>query len=1196
MPAYDAEQTLGATLDSLHAQTFADWEAIVVDDGSTDGTAALVETRARADTRLRLVRQANGGVSTARNAGIAAATGTWLAFLDADDWLAGTAFATLLEALRARPELDAVHCGWTRIAPDGREVAEICPRGERDMFAWHAHNCGFAIHAVLVRRELVERAGGFDPALTTCEDWDLWQRLSRIGARWGRVEAQLAYYRMRALSASMASAQLLRDGLVVIDRGHGPDERLAAGLELAHPDGEDASQRSRARLVHAVYASALALGQGLDPLPLFEAVDDDRCPELGSDQVAYALFEGVPLGAGTVPSDWPSLSPDRVERISDFMSELERIAGATQLARRAQRMLERLVVDAGGERPPFGRIESVNLDLELPLADVHVAANVERLLVLPRYGSLVLPPLELPASEGRVGAASIADAATEHAWALLGAFFAATVAPELEVDTSGGRLLVRRSGATLVDVPLPPDEPPERLVHDHAGWELLLQEVCGDPETSNAAFYDEAYDDALPPAGRLDADGGWAAVELAAPLPELVCDEPLDVVASVGGATLAAIRTAPARGRVSAGALRREICIQAGFELCRLAVREGLIGRPLADGASLRERLREAAERKRSTPVALALEVPADVALGPGWERHAIRALEGEPDGYVIARRRAATMGLSGSRLGVLPRLAAKAAIGGARAAGDPVIRIGAPGSRSRAVYVPDVVWRDERAPASSEARPAAGRAQEPRAHAARPGPGRAFFETLFARGADPWRYTSAYEQGKYEQTLALLDGVRPEAALELGCAEGHFTRQLAPRVERLLACDVSEIALARARQRCADLSNVSFGFHDLFADRVEGRYDLIVCSEVLYYAGDRARLDYAARTIKAALEPGGMLLTAHANLVVDDPELPGFDWQVPFGARMIGEALEGAGLDLVAELSNALYRIQAFRRPERRMRLRRPEPAFAEATLPATLPRDVEEHFLWHGGEPASDGTDEVTTWELPILMYHRVAPEGSERLHEWRVTPDQFEQQLHYLRSAGYSSASFEQWHEAAERHRPLSGRRVLLTFDDGYEDFAEHAYPLLRQYELEATVFLVSKHVGGTNEWDRGYGETLPLMDWNAIRTLDGQGVDFGGHSATHPMLTGLGLDEVAREASRCRAELVEQLGHPVRAFAYPYGDSDPAVARMVGACGFEFAVTTAGFPASASLPMLSLPRINVPGTASFDAFVHLLMPSG
>ena len=1192
VPAYNAEQTVAATLDSLQAQTLAGWEAIVVDDGSTDDTAGLVEARALLDPRLRLVRQANGGVSAARNAGIAAARARWLVFLDADDWLAPDALARLHATLVARPQLDAVHCGWTRIAPDGRQVEEICPRSEEDMFGWHAHNCAFAIHAVMVSRELVRRAGGFDPGLTTCEDWDLWMRLSRLGACWGRVDAQLAYYRMRKASASMASRRLLDDGLAVIDRAHGPDERLADEPHERR-DGEDVSQRTRARLVHAVYSSGLALGQGHDAVALLGAVAGDRCEELGTNEIAYALFDAVPLGAGTISSDWPSFSTELVDHVARFLDELERISGAPQLALRTKRMLERLVADGGPTSSLFGRIDAAAVDLERPLTEIRVADGTERLLVQPSYDGLALPKLELPAFDGRVPAELIADAvADEHAWELLGAFLGATVADELEVAGGGGRLVVQRRGHTLVDeAEVATDQPLDRLVHDYTGWELLLQEVCGDPETGNAAFYDAECDDQLAPVRRERVDTGWVAVELSEPLPEIACDGLLRVAASVGGATLAAIEIEPIQGRVTAGALRREICTQAGFELCRLAVREGLLGRPLLDGSSLRERLRAAAAARAATPPAAA-EAPAGLSLAPGWERHAARAVDGAGSAYVIGRRRGAVTGLSGSRVAAVPRTAAGEAVACARAVGDPVIAVGTPGPDAAAVYAPDIVWDGRQVEDSNRADPAAPATDA----GVRAGPGRAFFEALFASGADPWGYTSAYEQGKYDQTLSLIDGSRPRRALELACAEGHFTRQLAPRVEQLVASDVSTVALRRARQRCADLDNVEFEYHDLFSDPISGRYDLIVCSEVLYYAGDRGRLDHAAQSIAAALEPGGIFVGAHANLLVDDPEKPGFDWDVPFGARVIEEALTHAGLELVRELANPLYRVQAYGpAPRRRPWRRRSSPRRDEAALPASLPRVVEERFRWEGGTPTpTPGSGEPVSWELPILMYHRVAPTGHERLREWRLTPDQFEAQLHYLRTAGYSSAGFEEWRQAAARHEPLPGRRVMLTFDDGYEDFAEHAYPLLRQYELEATVFLVSERVGLTNEWDRGYGETVPLMDWETIRALDGHGVEFGGHSASHPMLTALGLDEVVREASRCRAELVEQLGHLVRPFAYPYGDTDAAVARMVGACGFEYGVTTAGYAASASIPMLSLPRIDVPGTSSFDDFVRTLAP--
>jgi peptidoglycan/xylan/chitin deacetylase (PgdA/CDA1 family) len=1192
VPAFNAEPTLAVALDSLAAQTQRDWEAIVVDDGSTDATAALVARRAAADPRLRLVRQANGGVSAARNAGIALARAPWLAFLDADDWLVPEAFETLLDALRARPELDGVHCGWTRIAPDGREAHEICPCDDERMFAWHAHNCGFAIHAVMVRRELVERAGGFDPSLTTCEDWDLWMRLSRLGARWRRIDAQLASYRIRELSASMAARRLLLDGLVVIDRAHGRDPRLD-GQAHERPQGAEAGLRARARLVHAAFSAGLAAGQGHDAVALLDPVAGDRFPELGAEDVAYALYEGVPLGVGTVPSDWAAFPADLLERLSDLLAALERIAGAPQLARRTKRMLERLVSDDDDGHPAamWERIEAVAVQLVRPLSDVAVGATTERLLVMPRYGEFELDRIELPAADGCVPAELIADAvAAEHAWDLLGAFLRASVAPGLD--------------------------------HDADGWELLLQELFGAPQTPNAAFYDADFDDQLEPAATVRPRDGWAAVELSAPLPQLDGEAPVRVVATIGGATLGAFELAPSEGRVAAGALRREICTQGGFELCRLAVRQGVVGRAPDDGARLRERLASSAAALRGAPSIARLPdgvvpaaraagceppvagppaaagLPDGCALAPGWERHAARALGARDGAWLIPRRRGARTGLAGSRVALLPRLAAAEAITGARAAGEPVIALGAPGGDAPALYVPDIVWRDAGANGADGAggRPGAPAAAEPAAPVAAAASARATFEALFAARPDPWRYTSAYEQGKYEQTLALAARSRSRRALELGCAEGHFTHQLAPRVGSLRACDISLIALDRARRRCAGQPNVTFAYHDLFADPIEGRFDLIVCSEVLYYAGDRERLAHAVEAIAGALAPRGRLVSAHANVLAEDPAAPGFDWDVPFGARTIAEAFAAAGLELERERSNPLYRLQSLRPQRRGPRLRR-GPRTGEAPLPSELPRDVEENFHWDGAPAGREWPveeHEPVTRELPILMYHRVAETGSERLHEWRVTPAQLEQQLHYLQTAGYRSATFDEWREAAERHQPLPGRRVLLTFDDGYQDFAEHAHPLLRRYGFEATVFLVSDRVGRTNEWDRHYGEVVPLMDWDTIRALDGDGVQFGGHTASHPMLTALGLEEVVREASRCRAALAEQLGRVPRAFAYPYGDVDAAVARTVGGCGFEFAVTTAGYAPSPSDAMLLLPRMNVAGTASFTSFVRMLTP--
>ena len=145
-----------------------------------------------------------------------------------------------------------------------------------------------------------------------------------------------------------------------------------------------------------------------------------------------------------------------------------------------------------------------------------------------------------------------------------------------------------------------------------------------------------------------------------------------------------------------------------------------------------------------------------------------------------------------------------------------------------------------------------------------------AYWNALFRR-EDPWSYCSEYEQQKYAHTLELLPEGTSHSVLEIGCAEGIFTAMLAERVGRLLAVDISGRALQRASARCQKFSNVDFAQHDLSGGIPEGRFDLIVCSEVLYYLRDRFALENCARQVAATLPIDGHLLMTHANMVTDD-------------------------------------------------------------------------------------------------------------------------------------------------------------------------------------------------------------------------------------------------------------------------------------------------------------------------------------
>ena len=145
-----------------------------------------------------------------------------------------------------------------------------------------------------------------------------------------------------------------------------------------------------------------------------------------------------------------------------------------------------------------------------------------------------------------------------------------------------------------------------------------------------------------------------------------------------------------------------------------------------------------------------------------------------------------------------------------------------------------------------------------------RPSLDAAYFERIYGRNIDPWSFrTSPYERGKYRATLEILRRPRYGAALEVGCSIGVFTRMLAPRCGTLLSLDASARALAEARAAGADLANVAFREAVVPAGFPEGRFDLIVLSEVLYYLSgeDLARL---ASRCAAALAPGGEAVLCH--------------------------------------------------------------------------------------------------------------------------------------------------------------------------------------------------------------------------------------------------------------------------------------------------------------------------------------------
>lgn len=189
----------------------------------------------------------------------------------------------------------------------------------------------------------------------------------------------------------------------------------------------------------------------------------------------------------------------------------------------------------------------------------------------------------------------------------------------------------------------------------------------------------------------------------------------------------------------------------------------------------------------------------------------------------------------------------------------------------------------------------------------------------------------------------------------------------------------------------------------------------------------------------------------------------------------------------------------------------------------------------------------------EVPILRFHRVTPVRCGTLRE---PPRLFDLQLRYLRWRGYETVSLE----GLLNRKALPSHPIVITFDDGYEDNYLYAVPILRKYHFKAIIFVVTGDVGKLNVWDvRAGREGLKMMDWQQLRSLEKQGIAIGSHTVTHPYLTSVDQGTAKREIVESKKVLEKKLGKPVRVFAYPYGDANSSVKRMVKEAGYVGAVS-------------------------------------
>ncbi|MDP3704044.1 MAG: glycosyltransferase [Candidatus Omnitrophota bacterium] len=176
-PTHNRATMLKEAIESVLAQTYQDWEHIIVDDGSTDGTMGLVTRYAGQDPRIRYVFRRHGGLPAARNTGLLAARGRYLAFLDDDDLFLPDKLKRQVATLEQRPELCFIYAPVYEVH-DNREGSRYLPRHLGRTFAELFDGATPQVSSIMVRRACLEEVGGFDERLPHCQDYDLWLRLA----------------------------------------------------------------------------------------------------------------------------------------------------------------------------------------------------------------------------------------------------------------------------------------------------------------------------------------------------------------------------------------------------------------------------------------------------------------------------------------------------------------------------------------------------------------------------------------------------------------------------------------------------------------------------------------------------------------------------------------------------------------------------------------------------------------------------------------------------------------------------------------------------------------------------------------------------------------------------------------------------------------------------------------------------------
>lgn len=212
-----------------------------------------------------------------------------------------------------------------------------------------------------------------------------------------------------------------------------------------------------------------------------------------------------------------------------------------------------------------------------------------------------------------------------------------------------------------------------------------------------------------------------------------------------------------------------------------------------------------------------------------------------------------------------------------------------------------------------------------------------------------------------------------------------------------------------------------------------------------------------------------------------------------------------------------------------------------------------------------------------IPVLMYHSIEYEKGNDL---RVPKEKFAEQMKYLKDNGYTTLTLDEVYSYLVNNKQIPPKTVAITFDDGYEDNYTNAFPIMKQYGVKGTVFVITKTVDKNNSY----------LTSKQIKEMDQNGMMIESHTVSHDALTSFNYDKQYKELADSKAFLEKCLGRKIKYLAYPCGSFNNNTVNALKESGYLMAFTTVNGNAKSSQEIYALKRVRISADYSLETFKY------